>query len=142
MAELSLELDKLFSQIAQEMETKLGISIIQGYPTFSNSGISFPISAINWRSEEGEQLEKTISRNQPVRIGHRFDMYVAAGSEAGLWRVLELFRKLRRDYRITTYGATQIDIAWGDPQRSTLPYQDETLLTYVAVVDLLISWIV
>jgi hypothetical protein len=142
MAELSLDLDKLFSSVVHEMEGVLGISIIQGYPTFSNPPIVFPISCVNWKIEEGELLEKTVSRNQPVRIGHRFDLYVAAGSEAGLWRLLELFRKLRRDYRRTTFVTTQIDITWGDPQRSTLPYQEETLLTYVAVAEFMISWIV
>lgn len=139
---IELELDKLFSHIAQEMEVKLGISIIQGYPTFSNPKVVFPVSAISWKSEEGEQLERTISRDQPVRVGHRFDLYVAAGSEAGLWRLLEIYRRARRDYRVSTFGGSQISITWGDPQRTTLPYQDETLLTYVAVADFMISWIV
>jgi len=104
-----------------KVEASLSLNCIKGWPFHQDtSTYTTPIAAILWAGSETATTRNRLSDAVTVRRD-RFDFFLFARNEPGLWSLLDSATQLFDDWSRETIGSNIVNITTGDIERYGAP---------------------
>lgn len=128
------------------IETALSMTCILGFPDLGRVGISYPLAAIVFESDDYGQFSQQrvgaarIGQQQPTGKTVSASFWLAAANERELLALIDELRDAKTTLTSVTADSTKINTRWGATVRATLS-DDAVTRDCVTRTDVQFTWI-
>lgn len=128
------------------IETALSMTCILGFPDLGRTGISYPLAAIVFESDDYGQFSQQrigaarIGQQQPAGKTVVASFWLVAANERALLELTDSLRTAKTTVTSVTVGSTKINTRWGATVRATLS-DDSVTRECVTRTEINFTWI-